>query len=56
MVVPPGNTRHERTIHEDVNVTLHDVVERSVVDSAGFFANDIWMEKQSRHGNVRRRQ
>ena len=24
----------------DVNVTLHEVVERNVVDSAGFVAND----------------
>ena len=37
----------------DVNVTLHDVVERRVVDSAGFFANDTWLEKHSRNGNVR---
>jgi len=31
-------------IHADVNVTLQDLVERSVVDSAGFFANDIWLD------------
>ena len=36
-----------------VNVTLHDAVERSVVDSAGFLANDAWLEKHSRNGNVR---
>ena len=33
----------------DVNVTLQDVVERSVVNSTGFFANDIWWEKHSRN-------
>ena len=25
---------------------------RSVVDSAGFFANDTWLEKHSGNGNV----
>ena len=28
-------------IHTDVNLTLHDVVESSVVDSAGSNANEI---------------
>ena len=29
----------------DVNGTLHDVVERSVVESAGFFTRGTWLDK-----------
>ena len=38
MVVPFDSTTWR--INLDVNITLHDVVERSVVDSAGFNANE----------------
>ena len=43
MVVPFDSTTWRRKL--DVNVTLHDVVKRSVVDSAGFFAKDTSLEK-----------
>ena len=41
IVVPLDNTTLS---YADVNVTLHDVLERSVVDSAGLFANETMLE------------
>ena len=41
-------------IHADVNVTLHDVVERSAVESAGYNVNEAGWKKHTRKGNVRR--
>ena len=39
----------------DVNVALHDVVETSVVESAGSFTSEIWLEQSFRATrNVRR--
>ena len=32
----------------DVNVTLHEVLERSVAESAGSFTNEIWLEQHFR--------
>ena len=32
----------------EINVALHQAVERSVVDRAGFHANDTWLKKQFR--------
>ena len=55
-MVPLGNIDRNVRIHADVNVTLHDVVERSVVDSAGLNANEIGWKKHSCNGNARRRQ
>ena len=51
--------QHDRNvqIQADVKVTLHDVVERSVADSASTFANDTWLEKTvEQRRNVQRRQ
>ena len=53
MYVPHDNTTLAYKLFADVDVALHDVVERRVVDSAGFFANDTRLEKHSRNGNVR---
>ena len=55
MVVPPDNTTLACNL-ADVNDTLHDVVERTVVESAGSFTNGTWVEKPFHAGNVRRRQ
>ena len=44
MVVPPDNTTLAFYL-ADVKVTLHDVVERSVLESAGFFTSGTWQEK-----------
>ena len=41
MVVPPGNMTGTYEFTRMSNVTLHDGVEKSVVDSAGFNANEI---------------
>ena len=42
--VPRDNTTFAYNL-ADVNGTLHDVVERSVMKSTGFLANDTWLEK-----------
>ena len=42
-------------IFSGVNVTLHDILERSVVDSVGLLLSGTWLEGVlSRNGNVRR--
>ena len=41
MVVPFGNMNLNVQIHADANITLHDVVERSVVESANFHVNKL---------------
>ena len=43
MVVPPDHATLANN-PADANVTLHDVAERNVVESAGFFTNDTWLE------------
>ena len=43
-VVPRDNTTLACNL-ADVNVSLHDVVERSVVEPAGFFTNETWLDK-----------
>ena len=45
MVVPPGNMTGTYEFTRMSNVTLHDGVEKSVVDSAGFNANEIRWKK-----------
>ena len=55
MVVLPDNTTLACNL-ADVNVTLHDVVERTVVESAGSFTSGTRLEKPFHAGNVRRRQ
>ena len=44
MVVPPDNTTLAFYL-ADVKVTLHDVVERIVVESACFLTSGTWLEK-----------
>ena len=36
--------RHGLQILAEINVALHQAVETSVVDPAGFHANDTWLE------------
>ena len=43
MFMPHDNTTWR--INLAVNVTLHDVVKRSVVKSTGFFTSGTWLEK-----------
>ena len=43
MVVPTDNTTNGVQFLTGGNVTFHEVLERGVVDSAGFFANDTWL-------------
>ena len=47
-VVSLDNTALTYGLLAGVHVTLHVALERSVVESAGFFANDTWMEKHFR--------
>ena len=42
--VPRDNTTFAYDL-ADVNGTLHDVLERSVVESAGFFTRRTWLDK-----------
>ena len=44
--VPRDNTTFAYNL-ADVNGTLHDVVERSVVESAGFFTGGTWLDNIS---------
>ena len=55
MVVPPDNTTLACNL-ADVNVTLHDVVEKSVVESVAFLPMEFVWKKHFHAGNVRRRQ